>query len=105
MSKDVPILLRKAAEVLDRDGWCQGRMDTPGGRRCALGALYKASSELSDGYHVEPDRWIEAREGAASSIVEHLSGEWILVWNDQPERRMSDVVKLFGQVADEEEVR
>lgn len=114
MSGDVSAVLRKAAEVLETDGWCQGNLSTLDGRVCAMGAVIWATHELWDGYKPgDQRRRVDVQELALDALGLRALGDGVrdsllhpvAVWNDEPGRTMADVVKLFGQVADEEEVR
>ena len=81
-----------AADILERDGWCQGANTDREGRHCLVGALRKAwEDELG---------WIWT-----STILDSLStrlelgGEWPSSWNDELGRTASEVISLLREAA------
>ncbi len=81
---------RRAADLLERDGWCQGRFSTFARRRCLSGALMAA------------DRWgSPAVQQVQKQVLVH-TGTWCpSQWNDAPGRTADEVIALLRQVADE----
>ena len=100
-------LLRKAADVLNERGWCRSAYEDGNGRVCATGALMCADRDIPVG-GLSP---IMGTTGFASpayrlaryALLDRLSthGLSIVGWNDSPGRRISDVISLFQQTADE----
>ncbi len=80
---------RKAADLIERDGWCQGRFRN-GRRRCLVAALDDVSHEA-------------VTELAVVRVVlkEHTGERWSSDWNDAPERTADEVIALLRQVANE----
>lgn len=84
--------LRRAADVLEEDGWCQGRGTDGQGRHCAVGAMCSVAVDhgQATSVHLLP---LRARlEGPLSD------------WNDEPGRTKEEVLALFRNTADELEV-
>lgn len=48
---EVADVLDAAAEVIERDGWCQNRLRTNDGRVCLVGAVDRVARERSTGSH------------------------------------------------------
>lgn len=94
MSITTSEFLRKAADVLERDGWCQGTHTDPYGRRCAFGALQvaRAYSDIRDDGSLKVYRLLHERTGG------------VIDWNDAPGRTKQEVLALFRNTADELEV-
>jgi hypothetical protein len=91
-------ILRRAAELLETRGWCQNEGVDGQGRMCAMGAIHTASVEVAGhGYTVDtsPTRATEEYVGVTP----------IWVWNDEPQRKAEDVIKVFREVADLEDFR
>ncbi len=84
---------RKAADLLERDGWCQG-LFRDGTRRCLSAAITAAVADVS-----APRRDI-ADEVVRDALRRH-TGMTSTRWNDAPERTGDDVIALLRQVANE----
>lgn len=81
-------VLRKAVELLEADGWCQGKAKDDQGRRCALAAL-----EEADG--------LVGQSSAMYHLVKAAEGKFSLVqWNDELERTVEDVIAFFERTAE-----
>ncbi len=80
---------RKAADLLKRDGWCQGRF-RDGRRRCLVAAL----DDVSHGADIES-------AVVRFAVKEHTGERWFSDWNDAPERTADEVIALLRQVATE----
>lgn len=104
--------LRAAADVLERDGWTQGRYHDDDGCHCALGAIAVAIRGSS---RPNPDRWkpwaenaIRLRAGAA--LVAHSVGIPpdayhhprldVSDWNDEYGRTAAEVIAALRAAAD-----
>lgn len=96
-------VFRKAAAVLERDGWVQGDFHHPQHGHCALGALEIAlwgrpySLSLNDPAEMDDLRRVRDLLGT------HV-GDFVTDWNDGTGRTQGDVVKALLQVADLEDV-
>ncbi len=80
---------RKAADLLERDGWCQGRLVGNKGDHCILGALDAVDPS-------EDARFLKA----TSDFILRVKGA-VTLWNDAPERTANEVIALLRQVATE----
>lgn len=92
-----------AAEVLERDGWCQGISVDNEGRVCFYGALSTAAQELDLPYgEVRGQITRAANEELAQPRVlayEPDSPEGIVAFNDAEGREAHEVVDLFRHSA------
>lgn len=79
-------LLLKVADVIERDGWCQGSYTT-GKLSCIVGAIVK----------VEPDN--TALRQLTYSILNANIGGCVIRWNDTPGRTQAEVVAKLRAVA------
>jgi hypothetical protein len=82
-------ILRRAADVLRRDGWCQGDMRRADGHRCMAGAVIAAMVTV-DGH------WSRAIEHAFFSVIgtHDRTG-----WNDTPGRTAAEVIAALEAAA------
>lgn len=103
-------VLENAADILERDGWCQGNLVRPNGSRCSIGAIRKAlRDEMALKVRSDPDYIISP---AMTHYQEKLAIQWVLDaaeatgsvmhlphWNDQPDRTKSEVLDAFRKAA------
>ncbi len=82
---------RKAADLLKRDGWCQGRSEGPNGERCLVAALSVA------GWRSTRMAWRRVFE----AIRQEAGAPSLTDWNDTPGRTADEVIALLRQVATE----
>lgn len=86
-------LLRRAADLIDADGWCQGVWMNSAGGRCLDGALGAV------GFPDDWDVYREAREALTTpELVEGVVGP--IGWNDTPGRTQEEVTALLRSTAD-----
>lgn len=78
--------LLRAAELLERDGWCQGAY-FDGNSACTIGALMDAAADIQD------------RNAAIYRLKDALDGWNIFNWNDAPGRTKEEVVAKLRAVA------
>lgn len=87
MSNDpVRQVLLDAADLLERDGWCQHISLDFEGRHCAWGAMV-ASAKDSVSYSVAADN------------VEAAVGRVLTAWNDDKRRTAKSVIRKLREVA------
>lgn len=82
-------VLRRAVEIIDERGWCQGEYEDGAGRVCARGAIHVAigGAPYVDPLSLEKNKFIwEVR-----CLVVDLIGEGLAVWNDEPGRTVEQV--------------
>jgi hypothetical protein len=95
-------VLRKAADEIRRRGWHQGHYgsdssDPDSCAVCALGAIHAADRD---------DPWEDSSDlsfAAASALSSVLDGEYVDVWNDNPERTVEEVLEAFEEAAQKAE--
>lgn len=85
--------LLRAAELLERDGWCRGNSIDRQGRRCAMGAINSASHEPGSG--TAWDRF----DQAADRLQTYLGRTHVPDWNDHPERTAEQVIAALREAA------
>ena len=99
-------LLRKAREVLKRDGWIQGELHF-NGQHCAIGAIEQAFDETTD---AKPDAFSYEDLRTAKIVMGQVAGELdpksaragysneakIASFNDRRGRTMEEVLRLFN---------
>lgn len=97
MSATPQDVLREAARILMRDGWTQGEVGTPGGTKCAVGAIKAAC-----GVHLYD--WSDTAVAAADLLqnwVDPRGSYRVADWNDAPERTAEDVILALKRAAEE----
>lgn len=67
-----PHVYKKAAAILERDGWCRGTYESVGGQRCVMGSLLDAG-----------------KNGCCFPVM-------VLNYNDAPERTFDDILMLLA---------
>lgn len=80
-------LLRQAAALLEKDGWCQCTMSLTTGERCLVAAMRDARKTLPD---------LEE----AFVRLEKFLGIPIIFWNDMSSRRVEHVLAALRECAD-----
>ena len=92
MTAQVAADLRAAADVLERDGWTQGRFyDRSTHARCAVGAIHYVVNHKGV-------RAVQAREAFADHV-----GEMGSSWNDAVGRTAAEVIAALRAAADRAE--
>jgi hypothetical protein len=85
---DAAIALLNAADLLETEGWCQGRFFHASGARCALGALVHSTISQR-----------EVRGTVVSRLYRITGGIDITLWNDAAERTADEVVAALRAAA------
>ena len=86
-------VLNGAADLIERDGWCQGTF-RDGGARCASRAIGDAAENTKNPHG--PD-WSDA----AHICLRKLTGHWFVSgWNDKPGRTKAEVVAALRAAAE-----
>lgn len=88
--KKISETLRKAIEVIDRDGWTQGVYHV-GGRHCMLGALAIASGQS---FYADRTSMLDF-EMMWANILGFKDPDEAIAWNDAPHRMIDDVRRRF----------
>src|SRR6516164_3781777 len=88
-------LLWDAADLLERDGWCQREFEDAQGRYCLVGAINRALP-------------LEVRQDLAEDLLEaaemHMSkfvGADPMRWNDRPGRTKEEVISALRRASEE----
>lgn len=114
MFDDMKVLLR-AADMVER-GWCQGRLMSVDGRVCAYGALMatlsgkkghceafvtklKLDGAVSRAVERICRKWLEFPEDIKNTFGWHAPWELLVTYNDEPDRTVADIAKLFREGA------
>lgn len=93
MTKITPAeVLRRAADLIEQEGWVQGEFGGPGVGYCALGAIRVQYDD------VPSSPCTTAIEILNASLPPRFKG-WAPRWNDYPQRRASSVVRHLRKVA------
>lgn len=100
----VPRVLRLAAALIERDGWCQGTYIAMDGRCCAVGALVQAGDgvvdpDIFDAGPVEMAR-IHSAFDAAMKFIGRRAVSDLVDWNDEPDRTEAEVLAALRGAAD-----
>jgi hypothetical protein len=88
-------VLLKAADYIEKHGWCQKEAFSPDGRACMLGGIYAAcGGEFREAGLIDtPPNYDKAVERIVKFAPE-LGG-----WNDQPHRTKNEVVAVLRKAA------
>ena len=78
-------ILRSAADLLEKIGWCQGYGIDPKGQRCAWSAMIKSAGCM-------PGRPSADLDQAREYFDSYLGGSTITGWNDQKGRTLQEVL-------------
>lgn len=90
MSQATADVLHAAADLLERDGWCQGVYVSHGGARCAEGAIHA----------VAPSSQVAL--DAEMALSRALGGDHPVRWNDAPGRTQKQVAAKLREAAAQE---
>lgn len=98
---DVADVLEAAADIIERDGWCQGAFEA-NGSVCLLGALRKATIGTTHIYDVGVSAEGLADYGHARDAVSNLVGFQDLAsgYNDAPGRTEFEVIDTLRHCAE-----
>jgi hypothetical protein len=85
----------KAADLIERQGWCQDRTHNASGEHCLLGAVWFShyGKEPPGGIVRELD-WHEVFEILKPHTAPSIAG-----WNDAPERTKAEVIAALRAAA------
>ncbi len=84
-------VLRRAAALLETNGWCQGEMEGDGGRHCALGAIEASYIDPEDGtLAIMALKKVLGAKGRKAFIAD---------WNDTRGRTKKDVIAKLRKAA------
>lgn len=84
--------LLKAADYIEKYGWCQGKMQKTTGEVCALGALI-----IVNNHKTAVDSFTSAQHEFERR--KRLKRSGITVWNDEPGRTKEQVIKSMRRIA------
>jgi hypothetical protein len=88
-------VLLAAAELLERDGWCQGQLWDERGRRCASGAI------LFSSLGVPPTPNPDLVDSARVMLFGHCPKDVLSIphWNDSPGQTAENVIATLRRAA------
>ena len=98
---NVGMVLLEAADYIEWHGWCQDRVESPGGAVCALGAICHATNDLvAQRLLAFSPPNILARLKKVIGVA-RLDESWhdIQNWNDAPGRTKEEVVAALRGAA------
>ena len=92
-------VLNGAADLLEREGWCQGQYRNVDGRRCLARALADALDLPLNG----PANWHHnpLYDAAALALKQVTGRHFIAMWNDEPGRTQAEVVAALRAAAEQ----
>lgn len=90
-------VLNGAADLIERDGWCQNQYRSVDGGRCLTRALADALDLPLNG----PALWQHNPLYLdAEAVLQHVTGRWTIVgFNDEPGRTKAEVVAAIRAAA------
>ena len=88
-------LLWDAADLLERDGWCQREFEDAQGRYCLVGAINRAPSP--EPYSLE----LEIQRLTATGYMQRFLGMEPMRWNDMHGRTKEEVVSALRRASEE----
>jgi hypothetical protein len=84
---------RQAADLLRRDGWCQGTSRKSTGERCLMNAVRTASGSYED------ENAVDRLNNILSRLQLKLNMTFPAYWNDVKGRTVEEVVDLLEDMA------
>ena len=91
---DVSQVLNRAADLIETEGWCQGKLTNPKRKHtqyCVMGAIGQACDDLE----------LKSRLPSRRAIKDYLAIESLVCWNDAPDRTQAEVVAALRAAAKE----
>lgn len=79
-------ILEGAADLIERDGWCQGHAMNDAGEMCLMQALVFTASGMCEFHKLR-------------RILGHAIDEPIVEWNDRPGRTKEEVITALREAA------
>lgn len=81
---NVQAILSRAADLLEREGWCQGQSKNFEGRYCVLGAVDKVARPVE-------------RHAAVQELRRRLDAAYVHEWNDTRGRTLTEALAVLRQ--------
>ena len=91
--------LNAAADLLEREGWCQYRFGDYNGPRCLDSALVEAAMSGPGSHWVPPEPYVRALEALQPRVG------CLTTWNDVAGRTKDEVLTLLRETAASLEVQ
>jgi hypothetical protein len=92
-------VLNAAADLIERDGWVQGRYQGPCGEHCMTDALI-AACQVKEEKGEEASAWWRLYGRAADALETGLGTRALPGWNDAPGRTQAEVVAALRAAAE-----
>lgn len=113
MSYEIAEVLDGAADVIERDGWCQNDLTSDDGRHCLMGAIGAHLGTLSESgwwnllaFDEVESKITAARDAAAlAAQIDVGPGMNVANWNDAPERTEQEVLDALRLAAKQERIK
>lgn len=86
-------VLKKAADIIETGGWCQGVMKTDDGCRCAFSAMREAANQI----YPAPSDAARVMLDAQKHLISHV-GSSVTRWNDHPQQTKEDVMRVLREL-------
>ena len=80
-------VLLRAADIIEKRGWCQGRYSDYDGRFCAVGAILNVTESCV------------LQQASRRFLAEHLPNQNVTAWNDVKNRRKKHIIDKMRAVA------
>ncbi len=87
-------MLLDAADLLERDGWCQGAYQDDDGHHCALGALDAVFGSKTSFKAIDWSAYARVNERLQDAV-----GLQIVHWNDAKGRTAEEVISTLRKIA------
>lgn len=93
-SKKVAQILKKAADLIETEGWVQGKFHVSGEGYCAVGAIRRVAWGTPEGVFLGA----AAIDALAETLPPRFKS-WPVSWNDYKGRKADSVIRHMRKVA------
>lgn len=93
--------LNAAADLLEKDGWCQEDYANDSGQRCTVGAIYQmpTGNQFSISEALSDAECSEAEDYLTYYLAQTADVAHIPSWNDEPDRTQAEVIETLRAAA------
>jgi hypothetical protein len=91
LAPEVRRVLRKAADMIEKEGWCRGK-PRHGHQRDVVNAIRDAAFDLYD-------EWSQWRDATMKALRAYLKNDDVSGWNDAPSRTKAGVLSALRECA------
>lgn len=97
ITDEVSLVIARAIDIIEREGWCQDGFKDAQGRHCVAGALWKAATGKEPmGTQTTSDEDCPVYTRAFTRLC-GLLGRHVPCWNDMPGRTKDEVIELMKE--------